>query len=70
MVDRWIVEPENSIESNRRRRVCCRQSSLQPSHSLCRDMATAPLMASQAKDMDLPKVVAVGRVDWVEVIRR
>ena len=33
-------------------------------------MATAPLMASQAKDMDLPKVVAVGRVDWVEVIRR
>ena len=28
-----------------------------------------PPMASQAKDMDLPEVVAVGQVDWVKVRR-
>jgi hypothetical protein len=60
MVDRWIRRAAKEQSSPL---PFCPRSSLQPSHSLCRDMATALLMASQAKDTDLPKVVAVGQVD-------
>ena len=63
MVDRWIVEPENSIESNRRRRVAV-DGPLFNRRIRCAGTRQRPLlMAFQAKDMDLPKVVAVGQVD-------